>query len=300
MPLNIFGDPVDAKEAYLSAPAMIRYNELFDMAEKAVEGDTQLVKRVQTARLPIMYAAIQIARTEIDTPRSMYQHTGNDIVLPKPEMKNLVTQFVDGCKRENVKLVRERAGSPEHFLASYNRIFSNMEETSKVKSFRKKINPVTFPNSKSKGIEALTDGIFASYESWQQADPNWVFYTGEHMDFVIDLGNVMTLNSVNMDFLNPQAQPDWHLFALPQYVTYTTSPDGENYEGVFKINNPHNPDPGENPGISKISFLPFQADLRGTEARYIKVHAESLLKTPSWHIRSGQPISIYTDQIVVK
>jgi hypothetical protein len=51
----------------------------------------------------------------------------------------------------------------------------------------------------------------------------------------------------------------------------------------------------------KISFLPFLAELKAeTKARYIKVHAESLLKTPSWHIRSGQAISIYSDQIVVK
>ena len=38
----------------------------------------------------------------------------------------------------------------------------------------------------------------------------------------------------------------------------------------------------------------------GTNARYIKVHGESLLKMPSWHIRSGEPVSIYSDEIVVK
>ncbi len=52
------------------------------------------------------------------------------------------------------------------------------------------------------------------------------------------------------------------------------------------------------PEISKISIHSFQADLTGS-ARYIKVHAENLLKAPSWHIRAGQPMSIYTDEIVV-
>lgn len=298
--LNIFGDPIDAKESYLSAAMMEQYNQYFDKAEKAVAGDAQLLERVQVARLPIMYAAVQIGRTEIDTPRSLYQRSAGAIVLPKPDMKALVSKFVEGCKRQNVRLIRERSGSPDHFLASYTRIFNNMENTGKVKSFGKRIIPVTNPNSKSKGVQGLTDGVFASYESWQSADPNWIYYTGEHMDFVLDLGAAMPLNNVNMDFLNPQAQPDWHLFALPRFVTYAVSADGEKYSEPIRIDNPNNPNPVENPGVSKISIYSFNADLKSAgNARYIKVHAESLLKTPSWHIRSGQPISIYTDQIVV-
>src|SRR5690606_23614074 len=116
-----------------------------------------------------------IGRTEVDTPRSMYQRTESGIVVAKPQMKDLVAQFVNGCKREGVALVRERAGTPDHFLASYTRIFNNMEESKSVKSFGKKIIPITHP-SNSKGVEGLTDGIFASYESWQRADANWVSY----------------------------------------------------------------------------------------------------------------------------
>ena len=301
MVLSIFGDPIHAKSSYLSAEMMQQYKQLFDKAEKAVIADAKLVQRVRTARLPIMYAEIQIGRTEIDTARSMFRKGSNGYILPKPEMKALVNRFADVCKLNKVKLVRERAGTPEHYRASYNRIFSNMEEMIKVKSFRKKITPITSPNPKSKGLESLTDGVFASYESWQEADQNWVYYTGQHMDFILDLGAVMPVNSVNMDFLNPQAQPDWHLFALPKHVSYSISTDGNTYNEPVVIDNPNNPNPLENPEIIKISILPFQATMKpGTKARYIKVHAESLLKTPSWHIRSGKDISIYCDEIVVK
>ena len=301
MVLSIFGDPIHAKNSYLSAEMMQQYKLLFDNAEKAVIADAKLVQRVRTARLPIMYAEIQIGRTEIDTARSMFRKGINGYILAKPEMKALVNRFADICKLNKVKLVRERAGTPEHYRASYNRIFSNMEGMTKVKSFRKNITPITNPNPKSKGLESLTDGVFASYESWQEADQNWVYYTGQHMDFILDLGSVMPITSVNMDFLNPQAQPDWHLFALPKHVSYSLSADGNNYSEPVMIINENNPNPLENPEIIKISILPFQAIMKpGTKARYIKVHAESLLKTPSWHIRSGQDISIYCDEIVVK
>lgn len=301
MVLSIFGDPIHAKKAYLSAEMMMQYKQLFDKAEQAVASNSELLKRVKTARLPIMYAEIQIGRTEIDTARSMFQKDSKGQVLPKPEMKALVNNFADGCKLNTVKLVRERSGTPEHFRASYTRIFNNMEGMNAVKSFQKKIIPIGKVNPKSKSLESLTDGIFASYESWQEADQNWVYYTGEHMDFILDLGEVMPVSSVNMDFLNPQAQPDWHLFALPKFVSYSISSDGNEYSEALTITNPHNPNPLENPEIMKISYLPFLAELKaGTKTRYIKVHAESLLKTPSWHIRSGQVISIYCDQIVVR
>ncbi|MDP3468618.1 MAG: DUF4838 domain-containing protein [Daejeonella sp.] len=301
MVLSIFGDPIHAKNTYLSAAMMQQYKQLFDKAENAVASTPELLKRVKTARLPLMYAEIQIGRTEINTERSMFRKDSNERVLPKPEFKNLVNNFADGCTLNKVKLVRERSGTPEHYRTSYMRVFNNMEGISTAISFRKKIIPVSKANPKSKALESLTDGIFASYESWQEADQNWVYCTAEHMGFILDLGEVMPVNSVNMDFLNPQAQPDWHLFALPKHVIYSLSSDGKEYSEDITISNPHNPNPLENPGIIKISYLPFLAELTAdTRARYIKVHAESLLKTPSWHIRSGQPLSIYTDQIVVK
>ena len=296
--LNIFGGPIDAKDGYLSAEMMSHYQKLFDDAEKAVSANPELLRRVQVARLPIMYAAIQIGRTEIDTPRSMYQRDKNGVVSPKPQMVALVNQFVDGCVREKVKLIRERSGTPEHFRAAYRRIFSNMDKTYVDKAFKKKINAITHPAATSKDVESLTDGMFASYESWQSADKNWVFYTGSHVDFVLDLGAVMPVNTVNMDFLNPQAQPDWHLMALPQYVSYQTSADGQKFNNPIRVNNPNNPNPAENPGISKISIFSFTTNLN-TDARYIKVHAESLLTAPSWHIRAGQTMSVYTDEIVI-
>jgi hypothetical protein len=299
MSLNIFGDPIDAKETYLSAPLMEQYNNLFDQAEAAVSTNALLLTRVQTARLPIMYAAVQIGRTEIDTPRSLFYRNAKGTVLPKPAMKQLVERFVARCEKAGVKLLRERSGTPEHFLAAYKRVFMRMEEADQLRSYKKTIIPITQPHPQSKPLQALTDGIFASYESWQKTDPNWVYYTGEHMDFVLDLGEVKPIQYINMDFLNPQAQPDWHLMALPRFVQYALSEDGTTYGEPTTVENPHEPNPKLNPVIKTVSIHSFSLELNA-KARFIKVHAENLLKSPSWHIRSGQSMSIYCDQIDVR
>ncbi len=120
------------------------------------------------------------------------------------------------------------------------------------------------------------------------------------MDFILDLGAITDIRSINMDFLNAQAQPEWNVMVLPEYLTYATSTDGKTFSDEVKVRNPNNPNPKENPDIVKVPVQSFQASLGSVvKARYIKVHGESILRMPSWHIRAGSPAWIYTDQIVV-
>lgn len=298
--LSIFGSPEDAKDAYLSASMMKVYNALFDQAEKAVATNPQMLTRVKVARLPIQYATIQIGRDEVDTPRSMFVHGPDGKVFVKPAMKALVTQFVNGCKQDGVTRLRERTTTPDDYQASYDRIFRKVAETRHAKSFEKKITPITLPVGGAAIAQQLTDGLFGSWESWSEPDVHWIAYKGEHMDFILDLGELMDIRSINMDFLNAQAQADWHLMVLPVYVSYATSTDGKTFSKEVRVNNPNNPNPKVNPGITNIPVQSFRADIRAhAKVRFIRVHGESILRMPSWHIRAGSPASIYTDEIVV-
>jgi hypothetical protein len=298
--LDIFAGPENAKDAYLSPEMIAVYKALFDQAQKAVEQHPPLLTRVKAARLPILYAEIQIGRNEVDTPRSMFAHTADGKVFAKPEMKLLVEQFVTGCKQDGVTRLRERSTTPDEYQASYSRVFTNMEQMQHAKSLGRQIKSTTLPEGGADAAQRLTGGLFGSFESWSAPDVNWVAYKGKHMDFVLDLGAVMPVQSVSMDFLNAQAQPDWNLLVLPRYVTYATSADGQSFSDAAKVDNPNNPNPKENPDIAKVPYQTFRADLgTSNQARYIKVHAENILQMPSWHIRAGQPAWIYTDQIVV-
>jgi hypothetical protein len=299
--LEISGSPEDARNAYLSAEMMQKFNAIFDQAEKTVEDDPKLLSRVKVARLPIMYAAIQIGRNEpAESARSMFARTSSGMVIAKPEYQALVKQFVNGCKADGVSRVRNRSTPPEDYQASYDRIFAKTAATQSALSPGKQIRPITLPEGGEAAAHRHTDGIFGSYESWSAPDRNWIGYKGKHMDFVLDLGVVEEVQVVEMDFLNAQAQPDWNLLILPQFVTYTFSDDGNTFGNEAKVVNPHNPNPRENPNIASIAVQAYRADLnKKIKARYIKVHGENILQMPPWHIRAGYPASIYTDQIVV-
>ena len=56
--LNIFGAPADYDKTYLTPGLIDEYQKLFDMAESAVESDSEILFRVKTARMPLHYAII--------------------------------------------------------------------------------------------------------------------------------------------------------------------------------------------------------------------------------------------------
>jgi hypothetical protein len=301
--LNIFGDPRDAVKNYLAPKRMNEYNQLFDNAEKAVLGDEEKNNRVREARLPLLIAEIQIAgQIPIGQDGSFYQVDSKGKVIPKLAMKDKVKDFVRRAKKAGMLRVGERAITIDDYADNFKRMFEKMEQMDRSISFQKKIIPITEPTFGNENLTRLTDGIFGAFESWRfpDKDANWVAYKGKHMDFILDLGEVMQINSIEMDFLNVQAQANWHQLILPKFVTYSISMDGEKYFDPIKIHNPHNPNPAENPDIVKLPFVEFKASLMATHGRFIKVHAESVMKMPNWHINAGKPAILYTDEIVVK
>lgn len=298
--LQIFGGPEDAKDTYLSSGMMHEYNRLFDEAEKAVVNDSVLLKRVKIARLPLKYAQIQISRTEIGTPISLFQYDVNDRPVANPQIKTVLNEFVEGTVRQGVRLLREREIPPEKYLEAHNRIFNKLDEMASVISYKKKIIPITMPSNKYRSLQALTDGVFGSFDAWR--DPiydNWIGYEGNHMDFILDLGEVKPIKSINIDFYD--GKDTWYQVSLPKYVKYETSLDGKKFDNSFTVTNPVDPmDPETDSFPREIYIQSFEANADNCMARYIKVHAESILRCPAWHVRAGDPASMYCDEIVVK
>ncbi len=292
--LEIFGSPIDARDTYLKAEMMEKYKSLLNQAEEAVADAPELLFRVQRAKLPVMFAELEIAGTEMDTPRSMYTKAADGRYVVKPEFKKLVHEFVEGCNAQEIVILNERTTPPDLYLEAFTRIFNKMDELDSVISFRKKVIPVTTPDLKP--IEALTDGVFASFETYQHPI-DWVGFKQKHMEFILDLGEIRPVNSVNIDFLNGRTL--WTSIFLPEYVSYATSVDGKNYAEPVKVLSPVDPNKAES-YTEEYCVHPFYADMNARKARYIKVFAKNIMECPSWHMNTGTPAWLYADEITVK
>ena len=135
--LFIFGDPRDAINNYLSAEKISLYHSIFDKAEKSVSDNSQLLKRVQDARLPLLIATIQIAgQIKPGDDGSFYEIDNSGYVIPKPEMENLVVEFVDRARKAGIARIGERAITLDDYNYNFERIFSKMNDTPKSKSYK--------------------------------------------------------------------------------------------------------------------------------------------------------------------
>ena len=116
--LIIYGTPVEEKESFLSYSLINRYSQIFDRAEKAVSGSPELLERVKTARLPIYYAMLEIARDEKTGKRGTFIGDNNSL-KPNPKIVKVLYDFVYQCIRTNVSHLSEGRTTPQQYLEGY-------------------------------------------------------------------------------------------------------------------------------------------------------------------------------------
>ncbi len=122
--LLIFGGPVvegelPQKQTFLSDSLIGVYKNLFDRAGKAVSRSPEILARVRTARLPVDYAVLEIARAERTGNRGAFILNNDNTLKAKAEIVDLVYDFVYRCIRTNVSHVRERRVTPQQYLEEY-------------------------------------------------------------------------------------------------------------------------------------------------------------------------------------
>jgi hypothetical protein len=117
--LSIFGKPVMEKEMFLSDSLLTVYNTLFDQAEKATAGTPEILERVKTARLPVYYAMLEIAKEEKTGGRGAFLSVNDSSKIPKPAIVTILYDFVYQCIRNNVTRVTEWKITPVEYLAEY-------------------------------------------------------------------------------------------------------------------------------------------------------------------------------------
>jgi hypothetical protein len=117
--LSIFGKPVMEKESFLSDSLITVYNKLFDQAEKAVSGSSEILDRVKTARLPVYYAMLEIAKDEKAGKRGAFLSADSTNKILNPAIVNILYNFVYKCIRNNVTRVTEWKTTPLEYLAEY-------------------------------------------------------------------------------------------------------------------------------------------------------------------------------------
>lgn len=269
--LWIYDSPISHKDGMLNANLLKTYDELFDRAEQAVQGDDELLRRVRISRLPLLYSELEIARTD---PHG-----------DKTEVIALLEEFRQRAAEYGVQSLNERNNPIADYCELYLKRFLPGEVRSK--AIGAKVTMIKQPAERYMPIagKALTDGLFGG-SSYVES---WVGWEGRDAEFVIDLGRETEFTTISTDFLHQLG--GWVL--LPASVIYSVSSDGEHYTDFGSYAFPEDRD-------LQIKFVEgkVQSD-RPVSARYVKVFVKTIGNCPSWHYGVGYPAWFFLDEVIV-
>lgn len=268
--LWIYDSPVSHKNGMLKPALMRRYEELFDEAEKAVGNDSLYWKRVQRARLPLQYSALEIARTENE----------KDV----DDINRRLTLFEQRVQEFNVPTLNERSNSPVDYCKLYRKRY--MPSSQKSIALNASVHFLSQPSGKYKSMDsALTDGLFGGSTFVE----SWVGWEGKDGAFIIDLREEKPVHSIETDFLHQIGA--WILFPLK--VVYSYSVDGQHYTPWETHELPE-----ERSG--EVKFMGVKSELpQSVNMRYIKVEITGTKECPSWHYGVGHPSWFFVDEVTV-
>lgn len=270
--LWIYDSPVSHKDGMLNRACRRRYNALFDRAERAVAGDSVLLRRVHLARLPLLYSELEIARTEPEKDLA-------EVVRKLDAFETYVTRY-------GVETLNERNNGPAEYCRLYRLRY--LPQNTPNKALGARVAWIVPPAQKylKSGLRTLTDGLYGGATFVE----SWTGWEGCDGSFVVDLGCEKEFTTVETDFLHQLGA--WIL--LPRSVAYSLSSDGETFEPFGSVAL------AEDQSVP-VKFVPAAVTApEPVRARYIRVDIEGVKICPSWHYGVGCPCWFFADEVTVR
>jgi hypothetical protein len=287
--LDIYGNPINEWNSYLTPDLLDQYSTLFDKAEAAAESNPVLADRVIRASLPLEYTVLQQARFYGIEKYGIFVKDKAGEWSVKPKFENKVMRFVANCKKAGVTELSEGGLNPDQYQAEWNAIFKAGVTPTKALGAPVTLKYPFAGDYPAKGNGTLTDGN----PGYSDFSYNWLCFYGVPMVATIDLGKAITVSAIKMHFLDDPR----HWIFLPEKVTIEVSADGAGYHPVSELSGPPN---GEHYELSIKEFSTKNASFKPEPARYIRVTAGNLKALPSWRYRENKKPMIACDEIFVQ
>ena len=113
--LIIYANPADhAQDGFLRRELMDQYDSFFDKAENAVKHKPDVLERVKTARLPLIYSLFEIAKRYGAEETRVFSNTDGTISV-RPEILKTLDDFQQLCSKNGLQTMREGRWPPDEY-----------------------------------------------------------------------------------------------------------------------------------------------------------------------------------------
>ena len=285
--LDIYGNPINEWNAWLTPELLDQYSTLFDKAEAAVEGNALYADRVTRARLPLEYTVLQQARFYGIEKFGIFVKDDAGAWGVRPKFADKVARFVANCKKAGVTELSEGGLNPDQYLAEWNAIFKAGVTPTKAIGAAVTLQYPFAEDYPAKGAKTLVDGN----PGYGDFSYNYLCFYGVPMVATIDLGKATSVSQIKMHFLDDPR----HWIFLPENINVEVSADGASYHSIADLSSPANE---EHYDKSIKEYVAKQT--KATPVRYIRVTAKNLSSLPTWRYKDGKKPMIACDEVYVQ
>ncbi len=123
--LVLYGNPALAMDSWLRPEVLAEARVHLDAAEFEVGNHSVHTERVRTARLPLMYAELEIAKRRGAKPGGLWESRADSSgtrLHPRAEVRELLEAFLSGCEAAGIGKLREYDLSLETYRADWERL----------------------------------------------------------------------------------------------------------------------------------------------------------------------------------
>jgi len=286
--LELFSYPVSFQNSFLSEENLKDYNHYFNEAEKAVKNNEVFYHHVQTARVPLYYATMEIAKYNMFGPRGWYDSSG---VHRNLAMDSIMENFHAICKRENITRLKEGGLSPDYYCERLRYTVDHAVRQGNL-AFRKKVAANPLPQAYTDyngGLGFLTDGVRWDYNG-ATSIVSWLGWEAADAELLLDLEKSVKADTIELSSLH-EGSSILHPASVECLVA--NKQEGK-FTSVGKIDVKGN-QRNEN-WLRRFIFDVSAAD----PFRFVKFKVKGTITIPEPYPDAGLQSRFYVDEIVVK
>jgi hypothetical protein len=287
--LDIYGNPINEYNAWLSPELIENYSDLFDKAEASAENNSAFLDRVTRCRLSLEYTVYQQARFYGIEKHGIFIKDDNGKWTVKPKLAEKLNTFTATCKKAGVTELSEGGLTPDQYKAEWDTIFSKGVTPTKALGATVSLKFPFASDYPAKGSRTLVDGN----PGYKDFSYNWLCFYDVAMVATIALDKPITISQVSMHFLDDPR----HFIFLPVSIIIETSTDGTNFTQVATLKSPAQ----EEHYQCNITEYSTPVKLKKKETiKAIRVTANNLSALPAWRTRDNKKPMIACDEIFVQ
>lgn len=296
--LVLYGNPALAMDSWLRPEVLAESRSHFDAAESAVRAQAHHAERVRTARLPLMYAQLEIAKRRGAHPEGIWErdpsattHARPAQLRPRDEVRELLEDFLAGCELAGIRRLREMDLTLDVYRADWARLLDPALPNHLAFGAPVEASPPPSPKYVGGDVSRLVDGLPGGRPGktpvTRAYGENWVGWEGTDAAITLSLAQA-DHRFERLSFHALQEPRSW--IWLPRSIIVEGR--GPNAEWRTLTTLTHEID--EHANLAHH----FEVDLAGAgPLTELRLTVDALETCPSWHLGSGRPSWFFFDEL---